>query len=105
MRLVFFLAQFTVYSCIIRTTSEEFLLLLSSNSPSLLYFTPCVLCCVVCCATGDEKQVSKEAMAQQAAEAHSAEIRSLGDDIGASFTQSVSPSASHKSLYIMLNCS
>lgn len=38
--------------------------------------------CLVCCVTGDEKQVSKEAMAQQAAEAHSAEIRSLGEDIG-----------------------
>jgi hypothetical protein len=48
----------------------------------------CVLC-VVCYVTGDEKQVSKEAMAQQAAEAHSAEIRSLGDDIGASVSQFV----------------
>lgn len=37
---------------------------------------------------GDEKQVSKEAIAQQAAEAHAAEIRALGDDIGASLTSS-----------------
>ena len=49
----------------------------------------CCVLCVVCCVTGDEKQVSKEAMAQQAAEAHSAEIRSLGDDIGKAVSQFV----------------
>jgi proline dehydrogenase len=53
------------------------------TSNTVTFYVMCV------CATEDEKQVSKEAMAQQAAEAHSAEIRSLGDDIGKAVSQSV----------------
>lgn len=71
-----------------RSTSDEILLYITSNTVTLFSMF------VMLCATGDEKQVSKEAMSQQAAEAHSAEIRSLGDDIGASVSQSVNQSVS-----------
>ena len=59
-------------------------------------------CTMQCHTVGDEKQVSKEAIAQQAAEAHAAEIRALGDDIGVSQNSSNTHTICWKSHYAII---